>query len=234
MKFTCASCWDRGNRDNNEDSFGIDQAEDRLLAVVADGLGGHDNGEVASKAAVDTLLRTLSGRAAEEETLAWGILAADSCVREAADSGHTTIAALWLRDGYGVAAHVGDSRIYQFRDGKLRFQSLDHSEVQMAVRMGLLAPDAVRTHIDRNKLFRVLGDRQEDAKIDSTELTVKPGDRFLICSDGFWEPVTEEDMCRTARETEGPELWLEEMKQILFRARDPEQDNFTAICILAE
>ena len=80
----------------------------------------------------------------------------------------------------------------------------------------------------------MLGEDSEEPKVDSTELTVRPGDRFLICSDGFWEPVTEEDMLRTLQISPTPQSWLAAMREILTAARDPKQDNNTAICIFAD
>lgn len=231
MKYQYASYTDIGKRGNNEDSLGLQRRKNSLLAVVADGLGGHANGEVASRIAVDTILRELRDKPVDEEELACAMLKASEEICGARISGHTTAAALWLEEDYAVAAHVGDSRIYQFREGKIIFQSLDHSAVQMAVLVGELEPEAVRHHKDRNKIFRVLGEEDEPPRVDSTELTVKPGDRFLLCSDGFWEPVTEEAMLQTLGQKETPESWLEAMKGIVEDAQDPKQDNNTAVCI---
>lgn len=232
MDFTFAYYTDQGNRENNEDNLALRQQGASLLAVVADGLGGHENGEIASALAVDTICRELSGKAVEEDALIYAILNASSVISEAKISGHSTVAALWLDGDAAVAANVGDSRIYQFRDGAIRFQSTDHSIVQLSVLVGELEPGAVRHHKDRNKLFRVLGAPEETPKVDSTELDFRPGDRFLLCSDGFWEPVTEADMLRTMAETRTAEQWLEAMKQIVSAARNPRQDNHTAICIV--
>lgn len=234
MRYQYASNTNIGQRDNNEDSLGVKSLDGTLLAVVADGLGGHANGEVASRIAVDTLLDGLAGKHMDEDELAFAILNASERICAADISGHTTVASLWLEAGCGVAAHVGDSRIYQFRNGKIIFQSVDHSMVQMAIAVGELDASAARHHKDRNKLFRVLGDHHDTPRIDSTELTVLPGDRFLLCSDGFWEPVTETDMCRTALETASPDQWLEAMTRIIAQAADPKQDNHSAVCVLVK
>lgn len=234
MEYAFASYTDVGKRDNNEDALKAERLSGGLLAVVADGLGGHSYGEIASQLAVESIFRDLEEKQIDEETLIYAVLKANDTICTAENRGHTTAAALWMEDSCAVAAHVGDSRIYQFRDGNIIFQSVDHSVVQMAVLVGELAPDAVRHHKDRNKVFRVLGDDHEEPKVDSTELTVCPGDRFLLCSDGFWEPVTEADMLRTLRETETAQQWLDAMRQIVADARDPRQDNNTAICILVK
>lgn len=233
MKFQFAGYSDIGNRDNNEDSYGLLHADSALLAVVADGLGGHANGEIASKMAVDSLCAQLDNKTVDEDELAYAILNASAAIYSANISGHSTVAALWAGDCCAVAAHVGDTRIYQIRGGKIVFQSMDHSLVQMAVLVGELDAGAVRHHKDRNKLFRTLGE-EENPKVDIAELKILPGDRFLLCTDGFWEAVTEDDMLRTVEETDTAQSWLESMKEIVCTAKDPRQDNHTAICIIAE
>lgn len=232
MKYLYAKYTDIGARQTNEDSLGIQSWNSTLLAVVADGLGGHSNGEIASRIAVDTILSKLYRQDLDEDSLAYAIIDASHSIRKNSDSGFSTAAALWIQDGHAVAAHIGDSRIYQFRNGKIIYQTLDHSLVQMAVLVGKLKPDALRNHPDRNQLFRVLGDHDEDPKIDSTELSVQAGDHFLLCSDGFWEHVTESDMISTASESNDPGIWLESMKTILCKTQSANQDNHTAICII--
>lgn len=232
MIFSFSSYSDVGSRENNEDSLDIQIREGTLLAVVADGLGGCENGELASRVAVESIFRELEGQQCDEEVLAYSLIHASQAILDARINGQTTAVLLWLDKNQGAEAHVGDSRIYQFRNGRIIFQSEDHSLVQMAVNVGELSPDALRHHKDRNKLFRVLGEENETPKVDSAELEVRSGDRFLLCSDGFWEPVTEEDMLRTMVETDTAEQWLEAMKQIVVNAHDPKQDNNTAICIV--
>ena len=232
MKYLYAKYSDIGDRQTNEDNLGTQSWNNTLLAVVADGLGGHSNGEIASQIAVDTILNKLYCKNLDEDSLAYAIIDASHAIRNCSDSGFSTAAALWIQDCHAVAAHIGDSRIYQFRNGKIIYQSLDHSMVQMAVIVGKLNPDALRKHPDRNQLFRVLGDHDEDPKIDSTELSVRSGDRFLLCSDGFWEQITESDMIKTASESNDPGIWLESMRTILRKTQTTNQDNHTAICII--
>lgn len=223
-----------GSRDNNEDCFLAVSLNGSLLALVADGLGGHQNGEVASRIAVETVSQALEDAEFDEDELGYAILKASEAIVKARISGHTTIAALWLKENRAIAAHVGDSRIYQLREGKILFQSLDHSAVQMSVLVGELPPEALRTHPDQNKLFRVLGDEKSPPKMDMTELTVRPGDAFLLCSDGFWEPVTETDMLHALSQAGASAHWLNTMRQTVEEAQDPKQDNNTAVCIFAK
>lgn len=231
MEFQFAGYSNIGMRSGNEDSYAVKPYGAILLAMVADGLGGHANGEVASSLAVNTVIGLLSGKPVDEDALLEALLRANSQICQAGIHGHTTAAAVWMDQETALAAHVGDSRIYHFRDGRILFQSEDHSYVQVAVLVGELEPSAVRHHPDRNRIFRVLGDPAEAPRIDSRELDLRPGDRLLICSDGFWEPVTEEDMLRTLAETGSAEEWLAAMKLLIEITQDPEQDNYTAVCI---
>lgn len=223
-----------GMRDNNEDCFLCKPMSGGILALVADGLGGHDNGEVASRLAVETVAAALEDADFDEDELGYAIVKASQAIVDANIFGHTTVAALWIHGNEAIAAHVGDSRIYHFRNNKIQFQSLDHSAVQMSVLVGELPKDALRTHPDQNKLFRVLGDKTSPPKMDITELTVRPGDAFLLCSDGFWEPVTEELMEQTLSRAPSPAQWLAAMRQTVEAARDPRQDNNTAVCIFVK
>lgn len=234
MKYRYSRYTDIGKRGLNEDDSNIVMWDHSLLAVVADGLGGHLNGEIASRTAVDSILQALQEKDTDEDVLAYAIIAASSDIQKAAPSGYSTAAVLWIQDDYAVAAHIGDSRIYQFRDGQIIFQSTDHSVVQTAVWAGALKPEDVRKHKDRNKLFRVLGDGKDVPRVDSTELTVMPGDRFLLCTDGFWEPVTEKDMIASAFAFPDPDDWLNAMRHIIDAAQDQCQDNHTAITIVVQ
>lgn len=232
MIYTFASCCDIGKRANNEDSYNILQKEDSLVAVVADGVGGCASGEVASRIASEKIPLSLSGKEFDEDELGYAIFEASDAICMTNSSACTTVAVLWINNNSAIAAHVGDSRVYQFRNGKIIYQSEDHSLVQVAISLGELPPDACRSHKDRNKVYRVLGD--EKPTIDTFELEVQPGDCFLLCSDGFWEPVNEESMLACLDVSCSPAAWLEAMTSFVDKANDPMQDNYTAIAIFTD
>lgn len=221
-----------GKRANNEDSYNILQREDSLIAVVADGVGGCASGEVASRIASEKIPLALSGKEFDEDELGYAILEASDAICMTNSSACTTVAVLWINNNSAIAAHVGDSRIYQFRNGKIVYQSEDHSLVQVAIALGELPPDACRSHKDRNKVYRVLGD--EKPTVDTFELKVQSGDCFLLCSDGFWEPVNEESMLACLEVSSSPKAWLEAMTSLVDKANDPMQDNYTAIAIFTD
>ncbi len=220
-----------GKRKNNEDSVSVLESVNGVLAVVADGLGGQDNGEYASRQAVKVLHDRLAGESVSSRKLKDAILEANTeiCALQADYPGaQTTIAAVWLGEGFAEAAHVGDTRIYQFRGDAILYQSTDHSVAQLGVMAGDLEPGEIRTNRDRNKLFRVLGDRRVP-RVAEKLLDLRPGDRLLLCSDGFWEGILETEMLRCAEQTENAEDWLRKMREI---AEPAASDNNTAIAIV--
>ena len=224
----------KGKRENNEDAVSLLEGSNSLLAIVADGLGGHEGGEIASNHAIAALNRILQSQTPDEEELIDAICQANREIYEMQDPHscmRTTLAALWLDGCRAFAANVGDSRIYQFRDGRILYQSVDHSVAQMAVLVGELPQEQLRTSKDRNKLIRVVGDVRSP-KVDCEELFAQPGDRFLLCSDGFWEPVTEEIMLETMAGSATAQQWLCLMRQELERMNNPLQDNHTAIALM--
>jgi len=234
MIYHSAAFTDKGKRENNEDSYDFACSNDLFSAVVADGLGGHLNGEVASRIAVDSIMDHLECAEYDEDEAISAFLRANQNICSANLSGHSTAALLWLSKGKAIAAHVGDTRIYHFRNGGIQYQSSDHSVVQLSVSSGNIRPEDVRHHKDRNKLFRVLGDPNERLIVDSEELQVLPGDAFLICSDGFWEAVEEDKMLDTLHCSPTPKVWLDAMLDIVVAENDPKQDNYTAVCIYCE
>lgn len=231
MTFTYAGYSNIGKRANNEDAYSTAQDKDSLIAVVADGLGGHANGEVASQIAVENIVQRIRGKQFDEDELGYALLDAHNKICETKTSACTTAAALWIHRSEAISAHVGDTRVYQFRDGKIIFMTEDHSAVQVAVSLGQLPADACRNHKDRNKVYNVLGEEKERPKVDICNLDVQPGDRFLLCSDGFWEPITEEMMIESISSFRTPQDCLNAMENMIQGFDYSKQDNNTAVLI---
>ncbi len=175
----------------------------RHLFVVADGMGGHAGGDVASAIAakriaeVDKLYTSANDA---EFALQSALLAANSLIAETVfdhielTGMGTTVSGL-LRVGNRVAlAHIGDSRIYLFRDGKLEQISKDHTFVQRLVDSGRITPEEAAVHPRRAVLMRVLGDVDAAPELDTTVLDTRPGDRWLLCSDGLSSYVGDDKM----------------------------------------
>jgi protein phosphatase len=173
-----------------------------FLVAVADGMGGHRAGEVASALA----LRSLAGHAGfdSRDDVVEAVRQANEAIFDAAADEvdlrgmGTTLCALALVDGEAdgerlVLVNVGDSRAYQLRDGRLVQLTVDHSLVQLMVREGQLRPEEAESHPQRNILTRALG-IDVDVEVDAWELPVSPGDRYLICSDGLFNEVDADRM----------------------------------------
>jgi protein phosphatase len=196
-------------RQNNEDcGTCITPGDERwlaqkgILAIVADGMGGHSAGEVASKLAVNTIgSRYYESQEPANEALRGAFREANQRIYAAAQSDPnlqgmgTTCTALALRDGHAICAHVGDSRLYLMRDDAIYLLSEDHSAVMEMVRRGLLTRQAAQNHPDKNVLLRSLGTSPE-VEVSGWEqpLPLRLGDQFLLCSDGLYELVTEAEM----------------------------------------
>jgi protein phosphatase len=177
-------------RSNNQDSG---YAGSNLF-VVADGMGGHAGGDVASSLAVNRLARldhSFDTTADAESALQSAITetATDIIdtveVRPELSGMGTTVSALLMVDDYAVIAHIGDSRIYLFRDGALTQITTDHTFVQRLVDSGRITLEEARYHPRRSVLMRVLGDMDPDPEVDTFIMPTQPGDRWLLCSDGL-------------------------------------------------
>ncbi|MEY4313393.1 MAG: hypothetical protein RLZZ319_902 [Actinomycetota bacterium] len=174
------------------------------LFLVADGMGGHAGGDVASSLATQAITAVADERfeSAEiaQETLVEAVRHSAQelieAVREHPDlSGMgTTVSALIRFDDSVVVAHIGDSRIYRFRDGELEQVTTDHTFVQKLVETGRITPEEAAVHPRRNVLMRVLGDFEGALDIDTARLDTVAGDRWLLCSDGLCGYVPENEM----------------------------------------
>lgn len=205
-------------RAHNEDNFAI--LGDFGLYIVADGMGGHASGEVASQLAVDTMREFFSAtaddpdrtwpykmdrsRAYEENRLITAIKLSNLRIYEAAKNNPkqkgmgTTIVALFVT-GEGVyTAHVGDSRVYRFRDGAMEQLTEDHSLLNDYMKMKKLSEEEVANFPHKNVIVRALG-MKETVKVDTRFDAPKNGDIVLLCSDGLAGPVSDEEIFQIVR-----------------------------------
>ncbi|MEG2570733.1 MAG: serine/threonine-protein phosphatase [Clostridia bacterium] len=239
MKFSVYLHTDVGTRSCNEDCAGYRVKPLRgSVFAVADGLGGHDAGEVASRCAcefiIDAFTRTPTLKAGEIQAIFKRINEAVMS-KQGGETGFynmkTTLAAMLYRRNRVSFARVGDSRVYLFRKNHVIFQTLDHSIPQLAVLQGRIAPSEIRGHIDRNQLTRALGSPVSGASVSGKPLRVRRGDAVLLCTDGFWENVREECMEDTLSISKTPEQWVKLMLHQHDRASGERRDNNTAVAV---
>ncbi|MFD2363001.1 MULTISPECIES: PP2C family serine/threonine-protein phosphatase [unclassified Arthrobacter] len=231
MRFAARSHVGRIRSKNDDSAYA-----GRHLAVVADGMGGHAGGDVASAATVLDMIHL--DRADYEgdasTTLADEIQTANSLLSELvhinpklAGMG-TTVTALLLAEGKLHFAHIGDSRAYRLRDGEFKQISVDHTFVQRLIDEGRLKPEEAETHPHKNVLMRVLGDVDASPELDLDTLDVKRGDRWLLCSDGL-NYVAGHAVERTVRETRDLAECAETLVELTLEAGAP--DNVTVVMV---
>lgn len=200
MRFDCASRTDVGlKRSINEDSILVET--DRGLWAVADGMGGHEAGEIASTMVTDAL-RCLSENADVDELAGQAVEAIRQVNRElielarSSDSKRTigtTIVGLAVTDGTFRCFWMGDSRAYLLRDGEIGRLTHDHSLVQNLVDAGMLNPDEAETHENANLITRAVG-VAENCEVDIVGGEVRPGDQFVLASDGLTRVVRDQEL----------------------------------------
>ncbi len=237
---------DAGGRRYNEDACGHWASPRALCCVLADGAGGHGGGDVASRLAVQELIGRFA-RAPSVDGPTLGLLLRETnealigqrVPGTAREDMHSTVVCLVLDFVEHAAhwAHAGDSRLYWFRGARLLDRTHDHSLVQSMVDAGMLAENEVRSHPKRSELRSALGiadDLLEVAWADGAE-PVRPGDTFLLCTDGLWEYVEDPVLERTLAAAQTPQEWLESLAAEVRRAASHKasHDNFTAIAVWA-
>jgi serine/threonine protein phosphatase PrpC len=199
-------------RAHNEDYFEIDPLH--KLYVVADGMGGHSHGEVASQIAVNSIREFVAKSADRDTTWPFGLdedlarhsnllkmavrMAHDHVLRAISKDGSlygmgTTVVGLLLSGSVAAVAHVGDSRAYRLRAGRLEQITQDHTWVNEQVVAGFLSREQARSHPLKNVVTRALGG-ESDVLVDVKELPVEPGDVFLLCSDGLTGMLSDLDI----------------------------------------
>lgn len=232
---------DQGGREYNEDIGFFAQKGGRGYAMIADGLGGHGNGDRAAGLAAETIKECItawpeSKRLTGNDIEDWFSRANERIVNKQTADCHmkTTLAFLCVDEREEIASlgHVGDSRIYHFEDGKVVFCTFDHSVSRMAVLAGEIGWEDIRFHTDRNKLLKALG-KADEVKAETAEIVLdrQRSHAFLLCTDGFWEYVTEQEMEKTLKAAPSPEEWIKQMRRYLREKVDGSNDNNSAIAV---
>ena len=219
-------------RKSNQDALIIGEG----IAGVADGMGGHNGGEIASGETRDGILRELQGKTPDRQVLEEAVKKVNLEVwerqeKDAALTGMgTTLTLLWPGEKEMLIAQVGDSRAYLIRDGKMRQVTEDHSLVGDMVRRGVLTEEQAACHPMRNYITRAVG--TEDAiEVDLYSEKRKKGDRWLICSDGLYSQITKTAL-EEAAQTEDPETAADRLLQAALEGGG--KDNITLILMTDE
>jgi len=213
-----------GKRPTNQDTVGEAFHDPLACFVVADGAGGHEGGEIASRVVVDSVLASFRQQPGfgPDALLGYAANASSDVAKRKqreprlADMS-TTVAALLVDRAVGQAlwAHLGDTRIYLFRQARLHAMSKDHSMTQQLIDAGYARAEQLRLHPQRNILFAAIGAEGDTAiELSAGATTLLAGDALLICSDGLWEWVVEADMERTLAQSASSADWLARMRRL--------------------
>lgn len=246
LTFSTAILTEKHQRRQNEDFADYIRLGSCGCWVVADGLGGHAGGEVASKMAVETIISAFDRHQEITVPAINGYLeAAQAALRQRQQeepqlSEMRTTIVLLVADLQGARwAHVGDSRLYHFHQARIISQTRDHSVPQALANAGEIKKEDIRFHEDRHRLLRALGqDGDLRPTIQKEQQPLATGDAFLLCTDGFWEMVLESEMEADLGQAVTPQEWLQTMQaRILKRSsRDTgrQHDNFTAMAVFVQ
>lgn len=225
-------------RQQNEDSY-VMLPEYNFFAV-ADGMGGHQAGAFASNLALNVVKeQVMTSNRVEDlrSQLTNAVREANRRVYELSrkepgkEGMGTTLTALWLRDGIGHLAHIGDSRAYLLRDFQLDLLTVDHSLVGELVRHGSLTLSEAESHPQRHVLTRALGIEAE-VKVDTRSMTLKSGDLLLLCTDGLTSLVGDQEIKSAFLHTKGLEASLEQLVELSLKRGG--NDNITVLAILLD
>ncbi|HSV17037.1 MAG TPA: PP2C family serine/threonine-protein phosphatase [Casimicrobiaceae bacterium] len=241
MRFTIFQESRKGSRRVNQDRIAYTYSRDTLLLVVADGMGGHAGGEIAAQIAVRLFIERFQQEAKPilrnplkflQETMLRGHAALGSYANQFSmlETPRTTCVAVIVQANHAYWAHVGDSRFYLFRQGALIGSTKDHSKVQYLVDQGVIAPDEVPLHPDRNKIFSCLGGLV-DPVIDLSKRTpLRNGDVMVLATDGLWAVMPHGEMATMLTSTPILKTAPQMMREAEQRGGS-EGDNLSAIVV---
>jgi protein phosphatase len=232
-----------GKRTNNEDSIYPNDdrgtVDDRLF-LVCDGVGGSHKGEVASSVACDSIQTYFDSFLDTEEkidpefirkAIRYTEIRFDDYIKDnpTANGMATTLCLLYLSPDRIYLTHAGDSRIYQFRKGNIIFKTEDHSLVESMVKSGQINPEEARKHPRRNVIYKAIQGSKAPLDLDVVQITdIQPDDRFLVCTDGVMEALSDNELSDLFSKNDSPEETLATIKN---HCNDQSRDNYSAYLI---
>jgi len=236
-----------GSRSRNEDCLAVEHHRGHWCLVLSDGAGGHGDGARAARLVVERVLAGFRSRPpVDGRDLSELLLDAHDAVvagqREmalshAASAMHATVVVLLIDTATGMAlwGHVGDSRLYHWREGRLSAVTRDDSVLQWVLDTGLVDVARLQNVPNRGVLLAALGASEEVAPHVSEPFELQRSDAFLLCSDGWWGGLDPEVISRLLADAATPEYWLEAMMSLTLERADARQDNYSAIaCWIGE
>ena len=228
-----------GSREINEDYVLAEQKDGVNIFILADGLGGHGRGEEASKLVAEEISNYfLAANNFINEMDKAFVYAQEKLLEKQREKSakfemKTTVVVLAITDNEVRWGHIGDSRLYMLKKSHIKTRTLDHSVPQMLSLAKEIKEREIRFHPDRNKLLRVMGVQWGLKSYELSKIQKrKPNISFLLCSDGFWELITEKEIERFCKKTNNAKEWVGEMLRIVREnGKGQNMDNFSAIAV---
>ncbi len=231
-----------GGRKVNQDRMGYSFTRDALLLVLADGMGGHIRGEVAATIAMQTISSLFQQHATPyvrkpERFLEESLLVAHReihryrAVHNLPDTPRTTVVACLIQHNIAIWAHCGDSRLYWMREGQILARTRDHSHIETLIARGTVDASERSTHPDRNKLYNCLGATSLPQVEVSNQVSLQPGDVMMLCSDGLWTMIADEEMAQSLH-TQTIVRAVPELLQTAVGIAGKNSDNAIALAIM--
>lgn len=229
-----------GNRKLNEDYLRLAEKDGNYCFVVCDGLGGHGMGDIASQFVSNVFIEqfntcdTYEGFLSSAFSLAQEKLIEYQTENNVKNKMRTTAAVLYVFDNMAHIGHIGDSRVYVFSDKKLMARTIDHSVPQMLALSGEITENEIRKHPDRNIILRAMGTDWEKPMYELMQpIALSECKGFLLCSDGFWEFIDENEMFNSLKNSKTADEWLRSMKLVVEKnGINKKMDNYSAIAVL--
>lgn len=229
-----------GDRKVNEDCVGVKEHNGNYCFLVCDGLGGHGMGDIASRFVTDIFLKEFLSCSSYKDFLpSTFTIAQENLIKKqeennACNKMRTTVASVVMEPKSVSIGYIGDSRVYVFDESGIKQRTIDHSVPQMLALAGEIEDKDIRTHPDRNKILRAMGTEWTKPMyellpaLDLTECLA-----FLLCSDGFWEYITEEKMIELLNKARSAKEWLSSMSDIVRQNGSAgKMDNYSAVAII--
>lgn len=231
MRFDTFQFTDKGKRDPNEDSVGAFSNDIFSAWIVADGLGGHINGELASAEAVAALEEQMRSCVSMDQTFVESVMRSIH-QRIGRLGGPLTTAVAAFSDAEKLFySNCGDSRFIFIRKGKVLTRSNDHSVAYALYRRGDIPYEEIPNNPYQNRLLHAMGVAEDFFGESYEPITLEPDDAFILCTDGFWELITERDVLRTLKVSPTAETWAELMLDLLKERLTETSDNYSLITV---
>ena len=237
MKLDHYSYSGTGGRENNEDAIGLKLRDGRGIFIVADGLGGYGKGELASACVIETVLKKFGDDEGKGADIAESLALANENILKLQEEHRaimkSTAVVLSIDDDTATWGHVGDSRLYYIHDGKISYITHDHSVAYKKYAAGEIKRSEIGKDDDQPTLLRALGSRDRyETELCSEPVTLGTGDAFMLCTDGLWTYLQDDEVLYEYLRAEDAKDWGSRLLERVNKKVDGSNDNLSLITVI--